>query len=129
MPTQALTLPRQQRSRLEFLWRQKVDQVVARSLELYEAAPPVEFMPDWRDDAVCRDRRVARLRARVLRAHEELAEIEAAIKASDQAGHASQPLHEDSMSGAYGPQRASGGPDAPETAGCRLIRAGAEMEY
>jgi hypothetical protein len=95
MPTRALNHPCQQRSLLEFLWRQKVDQIVAQSLELYEAAPPVDFMPDWQDEAACRDRRLARLRAGVLRAHEELAEIEAAIKGSD---HGTPDLHEDSMS-------------------------------
>jgi hypothetical protein len=67
-------------SRLELLWRQKVDQIVAKSLELYEAAPPVDFMPDLQDEAACHDRRVARLRQGLLRAHEELTEIEAAIE-------------------------------------------------
>jgi len=68
------------RTRLEALWRRTVDEIVATSLALYEAAPPAEFSPEWQDAMAHGGGRVARLRDAVLRLHEARAEIEAAIE-------------------------------------------------
>jgi RNA polymerase-binding transcription factor len=67
------------RARLEIMWRRTVDEIVADSLALYEAAPPAEFVPEWQDEIARGDGQVARLRDTVLRLHETRAEIEAAI--------------------------------------------------
>jgi RNA polymerase-binding transcription factor len=67
------------RTRLEVMWRRTVDEIVAESLALYEAAPSAEFVPERQDEVARGDAHVARLRDTVLRLHEERAEIEAAI--------------------------------------------------